>query len=236
MQLSLISKNQMPVKEAIRKQQGHLSRGLAAVRTGEVGGVDTNYFANLIGPVGEPFKNLSGVQLDSAMKNFLIEDVAKITGQKNQWIEQRINSAIAGIGKTNEANETLLTISKNQLDIDEKLLDIKDELIQKYESQGIAPPSNIEKLASDILKPYAQEQEDRLAYDLRTIYEKSKGVDYLKNLVKVPPGTPLTLEKRDALLKKYNGDRNKVIEVAEKLGYKIPSSKVVLRQNQNQQP
>lgn len=221
-------------RSTIEKQRQDLKLGLDAVQTGDVGGFDLNWLADRFGKAGEPLKTAKGVQLDSVMKNLLIDSLQKTAGRPNQWIEQQIQSATPGIGKSKEANETLFAIGNANLDIEEKLLDARDALMAQYEQAGVKPPTNLDQITHQIVKPYAQQVQDRLGYDLRVIFEKSKGENYINNLQKVPKGTPLTLQKRDALMKKFNGNKEKVKEVAEKLGYTIPDPSVILRDNQEQ--
>lgn len=219
-------------REAIRKQRFDLNSALSAVQQGQVGGFDRNYWANLLGEKGEPLKNASGVQLQAASKNLLVDSLSKLTGRPNQWIDQQIFSASPGIGKSAEANETIIATSLAKLDIDEKILDAKDELVKFYSSQGIQIPANIDQLAEKTVQPYAQHVQDKLAYDLRVLFEREKGNRYLNSLEKVPQGTPLTLEKRDALIKKYNGDKAKARETAEKMGYTIPNPAIFQKAEQ----
>jgi hypothetical protein len=217
-------------RDALKNQRRDTKLGLEAVQRGDVGGLDINYVANLFGEAGQPFKNYSAQQLETAMKNLTIDDLQKVTGQKNQWLDKMVKSATAGIGKSQESNEMILKTKLATLDVQEKELDVHDELLSFYEKQGVTPPSNLNKQVSDIVKPYAQMIEDRLSYDTRVLYEKSKGERFLNNLKPVSPGTPLTIQKRNALLKKFNGDKSKALNVAKRLNYSIPKSYVF---NQN---
>lgn len=211
-------------RDALNKEDFDLKLGLQAVETGDVGGFDVNWFADSLGPIGQPLKNLAGIQLESAMKGVLIDTIQATAGRPNQWIEQQIKSATAGIGKSTEANKALIQagLAKNQLQ--KALIDTEDELLASYEAKGLPPPANLSKIVHELVKPYAEQVQDKLAYDLRVQYEKSKGDAFLKDIHKVPQGTPLTREKRDALLKIYKNDVETTIVNAKKLGYVIPKS------------
>lgn len=221
-------------REALRKERADLQHGYNAVLQGDVGGFDINWLADRFGPAGEPLKTQHGVQLESAMKNLLVDTLQKTSGRPNQWIEQQIKSATPSIGKRKEANETLFKTALANNEIEERLLDTKDELIARYEQQGIPIPSNMDKIAHDLVQPYAQQTEEKLAYDLRVIYERSQGKEFLNNLKSVPPGTPLTIEKRDALMKKFGNDKQKVLDTARKLGYTIPKKNIIIREQQQE--
>lgn len=214
-------------RENIQNQRRDIKLALDAVRSGDVSGFDLNYLGGLFGKAGEPLKNSKGVQLESATKNLLVEGLQKVSGRPNLWIDQMMFGALGGVGKSTEANETLFTIANTKLDVEEALLDAKDNIRSQYEQNGLPPPSNLDQMAHQQIKEYAFQAEDKLAYDLRVIYEKEKGEKSLKSLQKVPQGTPLTLEKRDALLKKFGGDKEKAKKIALQLGYTIPSANIM---------
>lgn len=206
----------------LANKKADIDQALAAVRTGDVGGFDLNYVASLMGPLGEPLKNLPATQLDASMKNLTIDDVARITGQKNKWIEQQIRSALAGVGKTRENNEALLLSARNRVGIEELRLNKKAEVAQRYLQNGQLPPANLEVLAEKEIAPQVKLLEDKLAYRLRELYERTQPAGFLNKNAKVTQDTPLTLQKKDALLKQYDGDVEAAIRKALQLGYTIP--------------
>lgn len=219
-------------RESINRQRLDYKVARQAAKEGNVGGFDINWVANQLGPWAEPLKNKSGIQLETAMKNVLLDTLSQVKGRPNQWIEQRIQSATPSIGKNPAANDAIFDFSEAKLDLDEKILDAKDDIIQLYESKGLPIPSNIDKLANESIKDYAIQREADLAYDLRSDYEKYEGI---KSLKPVPNGTPLTFEKRDYLIQKSGGDKKKALELARKLGYTIPNEQTALRAQQRGQ-
>lgn len=217
-------------RNIIREQRQNLRLARDAVQSGDVGAFSLNSFADMFGDAGKRLKTAKGAQLDTATKNLLFENINKVTAKgTNLWLEKVAKSAIPELGKTEGANETLITMAEGAIDVEEKALDIRDNLIQKYRTAGLPVPSDIEKQVNDQLKPFAEKIENKMAYDTRVIYEKEKGVNFLRSLEKVPKGTPLTLEKRDALIKIYNGDKAKAREKAIELGYQIPDPSVLNR-------
>lgn len=233
--------------ESINKQRRDLLSARAAVQSGDVGAFSRNSLAELFGPVGERFKNASGARLDAATKALLVDSLGDVSAKgTNLWLEKVAKSAIAGLGKTEESNETLITIALGELDIKEKKLGVEQELLTQYDQLGIKPPPNFDKIVDDLVKPYAKKIENQVSYDTRVLYEKEKGTRFLNNLEPVPKDTPLTREKRDALVKKVMlendsrpasknltarpvseataQEREKAKKLALKLGYKIPES------------
>jgi len=221
-----IQEDSLGKRESIHRQRLDYKIARQAAEEGDVGGFDINWLASNLGPWGEPLKNKSGVQLQSAMKDVLVSNLSKIKGRPNVWIEQQIGSAIPSLGKKAESNEALFDIANANLDIEEKLLDARDNIIQRYESKGIPIPSNIDQLAHESIRDYEEQRTDDLSYDLRVAYEKANGV---KSLKPVARGTPLTLEKKDYLLEKFGNDKLKALNYAKKLGYTIPNEATRLR-------
>ncbi len=215
-------------RTVINEKRKNLKLALDSVRSGDVGAFGINAFADLFGDAGKRFKGVKAIQLDTATKGLLFDTLKDVTAKgTNLWLEKVAKTALPELGKSEEANETLISIAMANLDLEEKQLDIQDELSQKYIQANLPVPSNIEKLTNDLLKPYAEQVENKLAYDTRVIYEKEKGPTSLRSLEKVPKGTPLTREKRDALVKIYKGDKQKAWEKAQELGYVIPSPGVL---------
>lgn len=219
-----VQKDLASKREALQKQRHDFKLARQAVNTGKVGGFDINYIANALpGEIGNPLKNASGAQLESAMKGVLISDLGAVSGQKNQFLEKTLKSSLPSIGKTKEANDAVITMFEARMDVEEKLLDAKQDLIAEYEKRGQTPPSNIDKIAQEMTKDYAIQREDRESYDIQRIFEKEGGERNLRSLEKVAQGTMLTKERRDSLIKLYRGDKAKAKEKAISLGYTIPT-------------
>lgn len=209
----------------INDQRRNLKLALNSVQSGDVGAFGINSFADMFGEAGKRFKGAKAVQFDTATKGLLFDNINKVSAKgTNLWLEKVAKTALPELGKSEAANETLITIGLANLDLEEKQLDLQDELSQKYIQAGLPVPANIEKLTNDLLKPYAEQVENKMAYDTRRIYEREKGPNFLRSLEKVPKGTPLTREKRDALVKIYRGDKEKAWQKAQELGYVLPDS------------
>ena len=233
------TKNSTGQRDRIAQARQDYDLALHAVNSGEVGGFDKNYFANLLGPAGAPLLSKEGALLTAATKNLLIDNLQKLGGRPNQWIEQQVGGAAPSIGKTKAANETLIAAGKAKLDLDEAILDAKDSLIAHYDQSGLMPPANVEQLAHQIVKPYAEKIQNNLAYDLKVIDEKEKGPASLKSLKHVPDGTPLTRERSKVFLDKFEGNVEKARAKAIELGYDLsilPSDAIPEQPQENNGP
>lgn len=169
-------------------------------------------------------KSAPAAAFSSVMKDAYVQSLKQIPGMRpNQWIEQVIQTAMARVGQSDEANQNILDIGNFKLDLEEEYNNIVDGLRNYYESQGQKIPSSIGDQAYKSLLPFAEERQKELAYDMRVNFEKETGMEKLSKLKHVPTGTPLTIEMAEILKQKTGGDEKKAIKLAESLGYEIPN-------------
>lgn len=111
-----------------------------------------------------------GAILNTAGKEFFIADLERVTGRPNMFLERILSRAIPQIGKSNEANQTIVEFYKNALDLQEEKIKISDNLEDFYRQNMGYVPGNIGRLVDAQLKPYAQEKEKELV----KIFQKGK--------------------------------------------------------------
>ncbi len=181
-------------------------------------------FANFLGKYGEGLRTAKGAQLINAQKEFLLGNISRAGARPNMWIEQQISKMLAQIGRSDEANLTVIESLQSGQDLDRKKQEVSDQLIDQYEKELGYVPGNIASQVDKIVKPYAQNIQNRLAYRIRNIQENEMGENKLKrNLNKrVSQGTPLTLQVAGLLLSQ-EGSRDSAMKKAKKLGYTVPS-------------
>ena len=180
-----------------------------------------DYLADLLNY--EPLRTAKGSQLKTAAKDLLLKNIQAIGRQPNQWIEQQIDSAMAKLGKSPEANLTIGTIQEAMLDMDdERSKNINALADQDRENFGYEKGSTLLKRAEEKSAPFYVQREKQLAYDLRRLYEK-EDPKRIESLEKVRTGTPLTLERAQWLDSKF-GDLAE--QVALDLGYTIPDRNI----------
>ncbi len=196
----------------------------------DVSGFDQDYIAELFHY--EPFRTAKGTQLKSAGKDLFIKTIQGTGNRPNQWIEQQIGSALTQVGKTREANLTVAEMAQFQLDLSKEKVRIINELEDKYEQELGYIPGKIGREAEEILKPYAAQRQDELAYDLRKVYEREQGPKKLSEVKKVPKGTPLTIEMAQILLQKSGDDEEKAARLAKEMGFTIPPESIYQRASQ----
>lgn len=196
-----------------------------AITEGDLSFFSKDNFAKFLGKYGEGLRTAKGAQLLSNQKEFLVSNIGRVGSRPNQWIEQQISDALAKIGRSREANLTVIEALKARINRDKKRIELTDELEEKYLKENGYVPSNIAAIVDKAMKPYEEEISNKLSYKVRQLYEKENARSLNKlSEKKVPQGTPLTAEMLSIFLDKYDNDTKKVRENAKKLGYTIPSA------------
>lgn len=214
-------------------QQANIDLIKSAVLEGNIGGLDQDYVAEILH--FEPLRTVKGTQLKSAGKDLFIKTLQGTGARPNQWIEQQIGSALTQIGKSAEANLTIAEIAQFQKDLNNKKVEAVDQLEDKYQEELGYVPGKIGREADKEVQKYAEKRQEELAYDLRKLYETELGEEKLKNVTKVPVGTPLTREMARILYDKTDSkksieERKKEAEAkAKKIGFTIPGKEIYSR-------
>lgn len=198
-----------------------------AIREGNTDFWSADNFANFLGRYGEGLRTAKGAQLLNAQKEFLVSDIGRVGNRPNMWIEQQISGALTKIGRSDEANLTVVEALRARNERDKKRIEVTDALEQQYmkpPSEGGLGyvPGNIASLVDEAMKPYNEAAGKKLAYKLRQIQERENRGNFREmSKKKVTPGTPLTLEMASMFVEKYKTPE-KARENAKKLGYYIP--------------
>lgn len=216
--------------ETIPAQRATLLGARSAVDSGQMKRFGGDFWAGVLNIPG--LKTASGAQLDASAKYYLTNSLSEIPGGRpNMFIEQRIGDAFAKAGESAEAQRSKLSIADALLDLKERKTQIADQLAQEYQQMLGYVPADISADVNKLLKPFAQQRMDRLAYELKEQQENDIGEKTLtKNALNdVPKGTPLTIKMRDILLKKVGGDPVAAQKLALRLGYTLPSPETFMR-------
>jgi hypothetical protein len=217
-------------RDALPMQQFDIRRMEEAVRERGAGGLILDTLGEELSrwhvPGAEALTTAKGAQLKSAIKDFLIRDIRQVTGRPNMWIEQQISSALPSVGKRQEANMRLIEGLKFKSDLAEKRLEIGDALASQLKQQLGYVPRNISKLVDQQMRPWIAQREQKLAYNLRRLYEQEHPPTKKSLSDKVSPGTPLTWEMATFMVDNVPGDteqqrKQNAKKVAIGLGYTL---------------
>ena len=157
----------------------------------------------------------------------------------NQYLEKQISQAQPQIGKSKEANLSVLSPMEATYDIEEHYLNTLSNYEDMYEKMGKPfPPSALRKAQKETSE-FANDRMKKLSYELREIEESKMSDSQILDLgtkgqpKNVLEGTPLTERAASLFLKKYGFDETNpesekskkaidvAIKVAKQLGYDI---------------
>lgn len=198
-----------------------------SIKEGNIGGFDLDYLANATGI--EPLRSPKGALFLSAGKEFFLGNLSRAGTRPNQWIEQQLVKLQPEIGRNQEANLSVAEFMKFKIDTDEAWLKAVDNVSEQYKQNTGYVPGDVGVIADKMIKPYVEQRQKELAYDLRELHEQYLGPKNLMKLEKVPKGTPLTIEKAKVFLDRAEGNEERAAEAARRLGYDIVGEEIYMR-------
>jgi hypothetical protein len=227
------------IRGTLPERESALNEIQGALESGALDGWNQNYVASFFGRLGEGFVTPEGAIFQSSIKEYLLNNIGRVGGRPNQWIEQQISSALPNLGKSAEANRAIASMLLAASRRDRAEVGIFDRIVGEYEDAGMPIPLGLDRLVSKELESFERANQKQLALDLAEIKESKLSDEELRKdlLKKVPRGTPITERKARLLDEKY-GAKSKA--VAKKLGYDVdaPSSdeKAAPKQDVNPEP
>lgn len=209
-------------RASTRDQESSLNLAETALRDRDNSTIFYQFVADKLG--FDPLLDENSSLLRTSSKEFILGSLRRAGSRPNMWIEQQIGNMFPTIGKTKQANMSVIEALKFDNKINQKEVEISDRLSDKYKQTLGYIPSSISKDVDKELRPYVEKQRDKLGTRLQEIKEMKKSPDQLKSLKHVAEGTPLTRSRGLAILETAGGDVNKALNIAKKLGYKVPES------------
>lgn len=204
------------IAEALPQKESALNLAQDAIARKDLGFFTWDNLAEISGLEG--LRSKEGAIFKTAMKEFLLGSIARAGTRPNQWIEQQISDMAAKIGRSTEANLSVVRAIKNEIDIEKERLRLTDEIFDKIRNQG----GDIGKLGSEVnkqLAKFAEQKQNELFNDLRAI--KAIGENKPQKFNKVSQGSKISPYMVDALLNAFNNDDVKALNEAKKLGYSV---------------
>ncbi len=209
------------LRSSLPKLEMSLDFARNAVESGEVGRFS---LANLGERLGIPeLQTAKGAQLVTAAKENLLGNMSRVSSRaQNKWFEQRLNSMMAKVGQTEEANLSSQEMLEGEVALSQAYINEFDRLSEEDMKNFGFEKKDIAKRARNAVKPLENHIFNRTNYRLKEIEEVEKGLNDVKkqagkNVIK---GTPLTLAMAKIYKDKYGEN---ALSVAEKNGYYIPT-------------
>lgn len=167
----------------------------------------------------EGLRSPEGAIFKTAGKEYFLGNIARAGARPNQWIEQQIADMMAKIGRSPEANFSVLRALENELDLDEARVKITNEISDRLRGEGDYAQGKLGSLVNKELSQYAEKKQDILFNDLRAI--KAIAEKKSQKFRKVEKGTQVSDFMVQALLQQFNNNPKKAAEEAKKLGYEF---------------
>jgi len=191
--------------EGITQKENALSLMEDAVTEGNLDFFSLDNVANITGI--EALRSPKGAQFISSGKEYFLGSLKRAGSRPNQWIEQQIQKMLPTVGRSEEANLTVIAALKSELAIEKKQLDIIDRLSAEDEEKLGYVKGNIGQRTRKELKIFADQEQKDLEARLRTI-QKTHGPSVIgeeKVLMIDPAGTTRKLKKTDAVAAQQEG-------------------------------
>lgn len=188
-----------------------------AVANRNLGFFSPDNLAELTGIEG--LRSQEGAIFKTAGKEYFLGNIARAGARPNQWIEQQIADMMAKIGRSPEANFSVLRALENELDLDEARVRITQEVSDRLREQGDYGQGKLGSTVNKELSQYAEAKQLVLFNDLRAI--KAIAENQPQKFRRVEKGTQVSDFMAQALLKQFNNDPKKAAEEATKLGYQF---------------
>lgn len=224
------SKVSRPIVEAAqqRLKSSTIERGLTQQLRRDISSGNTSGLFNfMVDKMGlEAWRNPESARFTNEVKNRFTSSLKDIPGARpNQFIERFLSTAQPLIGRSPEANLSVL-------DVDDFVNDVKDEHARNElalakedrEKYGYAK-DDISERAWDKMGDYANRRQEKMAIDVRKRHEEGKEVgDLMLEVLRgeVPPDTPLTPKMAQIFMIKNDHNEQKAIAEAKKAGFVLP--------------
>lgn len=208
-------------REATRLQGAALENAELALQNKDLSFFSPDNLAELLHV--NAFRSPEGALFKTAIKENLIGGMSRIgaSAAKNQWIEKQLYDMGPQIGSSNAANQSIIEALKSDVAVRQRLVQTRDELADKFRKENGFVPANINRIADDIVRPFAEKEQKKLAYRIQELRENETKPELLGKLVRVKRGTPLTVRKAKIILDKVNGNKEMAMKVAKDAGYDI---------------
>lgn len=205
--------------ESIPLQKNLLAMAENSLKTGNFGLLSPDNIANYTGI--EAFRTAEGEALRNAAKGYLLSDVKSLGTKSNMMLDKQLMSILPDVGKTYEGNMAWVAAQKMKMDLTLGKAMFLEQLKGDYtDKKGNISPGLATAVNKKMIE-YSDLIQNKTAYNIQQIQEQNAPLRSLESLRPVKD-TFLTPKRAKALTEKAGGDKEKAIQAALKLGYKIP--------------
>ena len=198
--------------EALPRKQSALDAMANALEGSDLGFFSKDNLAELSGIEG--LRTAKGAEFISAGKDFFMGALRDSGGRPNQFLEKKVSEMLPKVGRSKEANETVVELLRTENAIQEKQIELSFDLANELEASLGYVPRDLSRRVAQQLKPFAKHQEELLEERVREITGEVK-------LRKVEAGTPLSDGAKLKIFKQAGNDPAKALKIAKGLGYDL---------------
>jgi len=145
-----------------------------AVKDGDLDFLSLDNFAEMTGLDG--LRSPEGARFNSSVKEYFLSDIKRVGQRPNQWIEQQLRSALPRIGRSEEANLTVLEGMKFKNELSQKLAETTNQMADEYEETLGYLPRNFGAEVNKRMGIWVKQRQDLLEKRIRQIKTGEKEV------------------------------------------------------------
>ncbi len=154
-----------------------------AVKEGNVGFFSRDNLAELTGVEG--FRSPEGAIFLTASKEYFLGSLKRAGARPNQWIEKQIQKMLPKIGRSREANLSVVEALRADLDVEKRGIELTQELGEESEEKYGYVHRNLGSQINKKLEVFANKRQKELEITLRRIIKEAAAPSKLK---KTSPG------------------------------------------------
>ncbi|MCE5316143.1 MAG: hypothetical protein LLG04_02110 [Parachlamydia sp.] len=186
------------VRGTVPLKRASLNAMKDAIQEGDMSFVSLDNLAELTGIEG--FRTAKGGQFKTASKNFFINTLQKSGARPNQFLEKQIADGLPKIGRSREGNMIGAELAEFEIDVEEKRLEILDELTDSYEKSLGYVPGSIGRDVDRSMKKYLDDRQEQLGQRLKFLNEQEQQSSKKPSqqiLMKAPDGSELMVPENE---------------------------------------
>lgn len=205
------------INKGVREQ---LKRDIASGNT-------TGFFPYMVDRLGlESFRNPESARFSNEVKNIFVGSLNEIPGARpNQFLERLLSSAQPQIGRSPEANLSVMDVADFVEDLRDEQARQELQIAKEDRDQLGYEKSDIQERARERMGDYANRRQEQMALDIRKRHEDGLTTSELTNELlsgQTIPGTYITPRTMNILWLKNDKDLKKAVEEAKSLGMQLP--------------
>lgn len=122
----------------------------------------------------ELFRTAKGGQFKTAAKTYFINDLKASGARPNMFIERQLSDALAKVGRSQEANQTVIESFKFSNDLKRKWLETVRDLEKYYEKSMGYLPGSFNSRVEEMMAPYVKDRQKQYENRLKELHVQEK--------------------------------------------------------------